>query len=369
MIYKKVIILGSVIALSTSFIAGSINKNEGLKNSENIINKDLKKKKVVFANKSINSFFYIIMNESVKKAAEEKGWDFEYAVADYDQIRQNNQIINFINKKPDAIITTAIDSEDINDSLKLAKNENIPVAVIDTDTTGKNTDMLVSFDNFLAGQTAAKEVIKRLVDKYGYEKGVVFNAYGISESNACMERKKGFKSIIKKYEDIIYIEKPGNGNAEDVKHALLEAFNENTNIDAVFCSSDQPARGMIDALKKVGKWKKTNEDGHVFFVTIDWEPSAIDNIKEGYYDASIVQDVVSYGNIVIDLLDKYTFNNEEVHSDTYIDESTYWRECYIKSEDGKIKVNIPLYVVDKDNVDDKRHWSYIAQEKWGFRYK
>ncbi|GAA0706300.1 hypothetical protein GCM10008904_14740 [Paraclostridium ghonii] len=360
-----------ILILLITTITYGCSKNVSVSNSQNEYieqpTKDVRK--IAFAHKSINSFFYITMNESIKRAVKEKGWEFEYAVADYDYVRQNNQIINFIGKKPDAIITTAINSTQINDSINIAKNEGIPVAIVDTDTSGSKVDIVVSFDNYLAGQQAAKEIVNRLKDKYGYEKGVVFNAYGLESSKADIDRKKGFESIINRYEDIVYIEKPGYSNPEDVKNTLLEAYEENSNIDAVFCSSDYPARGMVDALKELNKWEVVGQKEHVIFVTIDGEPSAIDNIKKGYYDASVVQDVVSYGNIVIDLIDRYIFKGEKLDSKTYTCENAYWEKCSIQQHNDGIKVIIPLYVVDKSNVEDKRHWAYIAQEKWGFRYK
>ena len=359
-----------LIILITTIVYGC-GKSISVINRENEYIKQTTKdvKKIAFAHKSINSFFYITMNESIKRAVKEKGWEFEYAVADYDHVRQNNQIINFIGKQPDAIITTAINSTQINDSINIAKNEGIPIAIVDTYTSGGEVDIVVSFDNYLAGQHAAKETVSRLKEKYGYGKGVVFNAYGLETSKADIDRKKGFESIIKSYKDIVYIVKPGYSNPEDVKNALLDAYEENSNIDAVFCSSDYPARGMVDALKELDKWKIKDEDDHVIFVTIDGDPSAIDNIKKGYYDASIVQDVVSYGNIVIDLIDRYVFKGEKLDDQIYVPKNTYWDECSIQKYNDGIKVTIPLYVVDKSNVEDKRHWAYIAQEKWGFRYK
>lgn len=360
----------ALMLLITTIIYGC-SKNTLVNNqeNENIEQTTNDVKKIAFAHKSINSFFYITMNESIKRAVKEKGWEFEYAVADYDHVRQNNQIINFIGKQPDAIITTAINSTQINDSINIARNEGIPVAIVDTDTSESKVDIIVSFDNYLAGQQAAKEIVSRLKEKYGYEKGVVFNACGLDTSKADVDRKRGFESIIKKYKDIVYIVKPGYSNPEYVKSALLDAYKENSNIDAVFCSSDYPARGMIDALKELDKWKVVEEDGHIIFVTIDGDPSAIDNIKKGYYDASIVQDVVSYGNIVIDLIDRYVFKGEKLDDQIYAPKNTYWDKCIIQQDNNGIKVTIPLYVLDKSNVEDKRHWAYIAQEKWGFRYK
>lgn len=73
---------------------------------------------IAFAHKSFNSYFYAIMNESVKKAVEERGWVFQNSVADYDPMRQNQQIVNFIKQEPDAIITTAIDSISIEEGIR-----------------------------------------------------------------------------------------------------------------------------------------------------------------------------------------------------------------------------------------------------------
>ena len=87
------------------------------------------------------------MHESIKRSAKEKWWSFEYAVADYDSVRQNNQIIY---NKSDEIITTAINSTQINDSINIAKEEDIPVEIIDTDKSGNEVDVVLSFDNYLA---------------------------------------------------------------------------------------------------------------------------------------------------------------------------------------------------------------------------
>lgn len=323
---------------------------------------------IVFAHKSVNSYFYTIMNEAVKRAAEEKGWLFEISVADYDPMRQNQQILNFIDKKPDAILTTAVDSIAMESVILKANEAGIPLCTIDTNASGGALALDISFDNYHAGQLAAQEIIDRLTEKYGEPKGVVFNAYGKLSSNAWRLRKEGFESVILNCPDITYIPQATEGQPQKVKKALLAAYESYPVIDAVHASSEHPGRGMVEVLQETGRWHKSGDAAHVILVTIDGEPYFTDLIKEGYADAAISQDVIAYGNIAIDLLDKYVLRGITIPAGKYKMADTYWQECDISVTDGRATVTIPAYVVDRDNCDETTHWAYTAQNIWGFQY-
>ncbi|MEM1485125.1 sugar ABC transporter substrate-binding protein [Oscillospiraceae bacterium PP1C4] len=358
--------IGVLFALLLLFCACSTRKDTTVPDSTEQLSQP---RSIAFAHKSINSYFYIIINEAVKRSAEERGWKFETSVADYDQIRQNNQIANLISKQPDAIITTSIDSTGIVDAVELANEAGIPMCIIDTESAGGNLEMMVSFDNYRAGQMAAEEIVNRLIEKYGVAKGVVFNAYGLENSDAWRKRKEGFENIILRYPGITYVAKCGEGEYVKVREALLAAYAVYPWIDAVHCSSDHPGRGMIEALQQTGNWKRIDEPGHVIVVTIDGEPCSVDNIATGYYDASIVQDAVSYGKITADLLDRYTFKGGVIPAGKYDSDNTYWGECDITMESWGTRVNIPPYVMNSSNYADKRNWANIARQEWGFEYK
>jgi len=363
--FRKVLII--CIMLSVLFTGCKENEdaNDNLKDE---ISEDKDSITIAFAHKSINSYFYTIMNEAVKHSVEEQGWNYELAIADYDADRQNSQIINFIENMPDAIITTAVDSNKIEDVVLLANQSNIPFCTIDTNATGGELTLDVSFDNYKAGQLAAKEIVVRLEEKYGSPRGVVFNAYGLLSSNAWKLRKEGFESIISLYPNITYVAANGKGEPQTVKKLLLEVLDQYGEVDAVHCSSEHPGRGLIEALKETNHYKKSSEKGHVILVTIDAEPFFLDLIKNDYADVAIAQDVIAYGRIVVDLLKQYVFEEKPRESGIYYDNNTYWKECNIEVISNQVKVIIPAYIINKDNCEDKRHWAYIAEYEWGFQY-
>lgn len=323
---------------------------------------------IAFAHKSLNSYFYTIMNEAVKKAVEERGWVFESSVADYDPMRQNQQIMNFIKQKPDAIITTAIDSISIEEVILQGNEAGIPMCTVDTNAVGGKLAIDVSFDNYKAGQMAAEAIVEKLIQKYGEAKGTVFNAYGELSSNAWRLRKEGFESVISQYPGITYLARATEGKPELVKEELLKAFEEGIPIDAVHCPSEHPGRGLVEALQESMHWYPNWEDGHIILVTIDAEPYFVDLINKGYADSAVAQDVIAYGNITVDLLANYVLAEKPIPQGSYFYGDTYWQICDISITDNQAKVTIPPYIINTDNSNDVRHSSYIAEKVWGFQY-
>lgn len=323
---------------------------------------------IAFAQKSVNSYLYTIMNEAVKRAVEEKGWVFESSVADYDPLRQNQQIINFIEQSPDAIITTAIDSIAIEEVIHRGNDAGIPMCTIDTNAVGGTLAIDVSFDNYRAGQMAAESIVEQLIKKYGEAKGTVFNAYGELSSNAWRLRKEGFEYVINQYPNIVYLPTATEGRPELVKKELLKVFESGTLVDAVHASSEHPGRGLVDALQESDHWVPFWKDGHVILVTIDAEPYFIDLINKGYADCAIAQDVIAYGNITVDLLASYVLAGKAIQEGEYYSKDTYWQVCDISINDNQAKVTIPPYTINADNSNDYRHWAYIGEKLWGFQY-
>jgi ABC-type sugar transport system substrate-binding protein len=323
---------------------------------------------IAFAHKSVNSYCYTIMNEAIKKAVEEKGWVFESSVADYDPMRQNQQIVNFIEQSPDAIITTAIDSIAIEGVILRGNDAGIPMCTIDTNAVGGALAIDVSFDNYKAGQMAAQAIVEQLIKKYGEVRGTVFNAYGELSSNAWRLRKEGFESVINLYPNIDYLPSATEGRPELVKEALLKVLESGIQIDAVHAPSEHPGRGLVEALQESNQWFPFWKDGHVILVTIDAEPYFIDLINKGYADCAVAQDVIAYGNITIDLLASYVLAGKDIPAGKYYSKDTYWQVCEIGITDNQAKVTIPPYIINADNSDDDRHWAYIAEKLWGFQY-
>ncbi|KLU62268.1 D-ribose-binding periplasmic protein precursor [Peptococcaceae bacterium CEB3] len=356
-------LLISLVGCGSAQQAGTT--NQGKTSSEATGKKPL----LAFAQKSLGYYFFVTEEESVKRAAEAQGWRFQATNADNDSATQMNQYINFIAEKPIAIVSDPIDSEGLITAINKASDAGIPSAVIDTPTTGGKVAITVAFDNKKAGEMAAQEIVKRLKQKYGVPKGIVLNAYGAMSSLAWRLRKEGFDEVMKKYPSIKLLDVPGEGDVVKTHDALINALAQYPNIDAVSAPSDTPAMGLYEALKEKKKLFKVGEPGHIIFVTIDDEPIANQRIKEGYYDASINQDAVAYGQIAVELLTKYTLKGKAVPLGPYTNDKYYWKTAEITNSPSGPSLVIPAFVVNKSNVNDPRLWGNIAWNKWGIRYK
>lgn len=323
---------------------------------------------IAFVQKSLNTYFHRIVNASVQFYTLNEGWKYESAIADYDQIRQNQQMIDFCSKKPDVLIAAPIDKEMINPAIDAVNETGIPVMLVDTESTGGEVALTVNFDNYLAGKMAAREIVRLLTEKYQTPKGVVAHSYGMTGSSAYTFRKKGFEEEISRYPEIKCISGNMKGDAKTAREWLKGVLEDGVEIDAVHCSSDYPARGLAEALQESGKWEKQGYPGHIIFVTIDGDPYAADQIQEGYYDASVVQDAVGYGKILITLMRDYLFQGKEVPEGSYSLEGTYWEKFEVTRDERGLHAVVPPYLMNRENVLDKRNWSYVAREEWGYEY-
>jgi len=323
---------------------------------------------IALSHKSLNYYAFVAMQEGAKRKAEELGYEFEASVADFDSAKQTNQLINFISKKPVAIITDPNDSEGLVTAIDKAEDAGIPVAVFDTPTTGGNVAFTVAFDNYKAGEMAAMEIVKRLEEKYGEPKGIVLNAYGAMSSSAWRARKEGFDDVMAKYPNINYLAMPAEGDMRKTQDVALNAIAKYGFIDAVHAPSDNPGMGLYEALKQTNNLKKVGEEGHVIFVTVDAEPIALQRIQEGWYDATVNQDCVAYGELVIEMLDKYTLKDQKVPIETYKNDNYFWKEAPIKEGVTGPEMVIDPYVIDSSNVDNEAHWGNVAWNEYGLRY-
>jgi len=325
---------------------------------------------IVYSQKTLDHYFHVALQESVKRAAESRGYKFEVAVCDFDSALQTQQVQTFIAKNPVAMIINPVDSDSLIDSTADAVAAGIPIGVVDNKITGGKIDITVTFNNELAGEMAAQEIIDRLIVKYGEAKGKVVNVYGAMSSEAWRLRKEGFEKVMANYPSVDYIAVPGEGDQGITQEALTNVIATQGTIDAVHCPSDSPGLGLIEALKIADMWKTTKEEGHVIFVTIDGEPVAVKNVEDGYFDASIVQDALAYGPVALDIIEQYVLTGKDVPIDgEYVNEDYYWQKATFQQSDVGAALIIPPYVMDSSNIDDNRHWGKIAVNEWGLTYK
>ena len=324
---------------------------------------------VPYSNKSLDYYFFVAQEEAVKRAVEAKGWRFQAVNANFDNTTQLQQWESILLNGPSAIISDPIDSQAIVSVIKKYNAKKIPVGIIDTPATGGKVAVTVDFDNYQGGVMAAEAIVDRLKQKYGSPKGTVLNCYGALQSVAWRLRKEGMDATFKKYPDIKYLARPTEGELKNMLSVTVATLAEFPDLDAVHAPSDTPSRGIVTALQQKGKWKKVGEQGHVIFVNIDGEPIALQWIKEGYMDGVVSQDPVAYGQITVEMLDKYAIPGKEVPLGPYENKDYFWEKAEIKTSDSGPSLVIQPFLIDAKNADDKRMWANIAFNDWGLKYK
>lgn len=320
---------------------------------------------IPYANKSLDYYFFVIQQESVKRAVEALSGSFQATNASFDNTRQLEQWQSLMLSRPSAIISDPIDSQAIVSAIRRYNQKKIPVGIIDTPADGGDVAITVSFDNFKGGVMAAEEIVKRLVQKHGSPKGTVLNCYGALASVAWRLRKEGMDSVFAKYPNIKYLARPTEGQLEKMLAVTLSTLSEYPDLDAVHAPSDSPSRGIVTALQQKNCWKKIGEPGHIIFINIDGEPVALRWIQDGYMDACISQDPVAYGEIAVELIVKHSLKGEAVPLGTYQNKKYFWESGEIVQGKTGPTLIIPAFVIDATNAADKRHWGTVAEKEWG----
>jgi len=127
--------------------------------------------------------------------------------------------------------------------------------------------------------------------------------------------------------------------ADNAYKMVLDAFTQNPDIKGVFSHNDEMVRGIVSALRQIGKLVPPGEPGHVVVIGLDGTPLALDRIREGTQDATVAQDPCAMGGGgILEQMISY-FEGKE----------------YNKSAQTK------PYVITKANVDDKRNWGNFGK--------
>ena len=324
-------------------------------------------KLIVYTQKTMDQFFHVALEQNLEKAVKKAGYRFEAANSNNDSTLQNNQISNYIAKRPKAVVGNAVDSDAVNDVIKQVMDARIPIILVDNPASTAKVTGTVAYDNFGNGFMAGELLVAQLKAKFGSVKGRVVNVYGAMQSEASRLRKDGFDAVMAKYPAIDYVQVPGEGEQTKSQDALTNVIAQyNKKIDAVTSPSDAPGLGCAEALKIAGMWHVVGNKNHVIFVTGDGEPDAVQGLLAGYYDAIVVEDAYAYGPMAMDLLTNYVFKGQPIPtSGTYTNNDFFWKTAKFSNSDRGPVLMVPPYVMNASNARNDAHWGIQALKAEG----
>lgn len=206
----------------------------------------------------------------------ETEWQLQEAYIDY-----------AVENGADAIILGPDDSVQLSAAVDRVHKKGIPIIIVDTIVNTQNYDVCYMTDNLLAGEHAAKEMI-RLLKEHGHsdsENITVAIELGARASQTINERLAGFCQYWTKYAPnkwkVIDEIKCNDGDEELAVKLSKDFFDEYPNVDGVFGTDNASSMGFSRAILD-----SNNKD--VVMVGFDYSPEVAEIINAKEYNVSVM---------------------------------------------------------------------------------
>lgn len=198
-----------------------------------------------------------------------------------------NQVMDLISSKVDAIITFATSIEGGEVMGASANEAGIPFILLDNFHKNMDLDVMTS-DNIKGGNMQAEYVIEKLNGE-----GVVVILQGTAGELSAQNRTQGNIDIYENYPDIRVVGPyAADWDANTAMQVMEDVIQKELKIDAVVANNDTMILGAIAALEAAGI-----QD----VITVGWDtiPEGIDAIRAGQLDASVDANAIWLGDTAV----------------------------------------------------------------------
>ncbi|MCS5716944.1 sugar ABC transporter substrate-binding protein [Herbiconiux sp. CPCC 205763] len=288
-------------------------------------------KRITFVTFGMQYEFIVGLVTTVQERLEAAGAEVTIVDGKSDPNLQTTQLQDALAQQPDAVIVDPVDPALMTAGIQKANQQGVPVFIVESLPEDVEYTSFVGYDNVAAGELGAQTLAEAIGDK-----GTVLQLQGGEASKQAGERKEGFDTEMANHPDITVKDLKTEWTAENANSMTLDAFTTDPDIVGIWSHNDEMIRGSVEALKQLGKDAVVGEDGHVVIVGHDGTPLALDRIREGVQDASVVYDAIEMGNITADNAEAF-FSDESFEKDTIIQP----------------------FIANADNVDDDSLWGNL----------
>lgn len=307
-----------VIALSIILLAGvffiSIEKDVIRSGNERENDNPARKKKVVFLSKSMNSEFWQSAYAGAGAASAEYNLELlcEGPDDEEDYKMQNTMIEQAIEKDVDAIVFSAVDFEANADAITKAAKKGIEIVVVDSEVNSSEVKCYIGTDNYEAGCTAGKEVLKNQEEKLHI--GLV--NFGKNTENG-QTREQGVRDTIQKNSRAeITASINVKSSIKDAKEGTMKMLKEYPQINVIVTFNEWTSLGVGYAVEEMELGEKTQ------VVAFDSNAKSVDMLETGVVDALIVQNPYAMGYLGIEkayaLLNNRTLEEKEIETSSIL---------------------------------------------------
>ncbi|MBW7922820.1 MAG: sugar ABC transporter substrate-binding protein [Rubellimicrobium sp.] len=279
--------------------------------------------------------YQVALVEGIKQKGEDAGLVINVIDGKGDPNLQVTQMLDAVTTQPDAILLNPVDATLLVAGVKNANQAQIPVFIMENTPPEGEYLGFVDFDNEAGGAMGADALAERIG-----RSGVVLETRGSIGSAQAEARHKGFtERMASAYPDIEVRSLNTEWVADNANRMVLDAFTQDPNIKGLFSHNDEMIRGVVSALRQVGRLAPAGEEGHVVLVGLDGTPLALDRIREGTQDATVEQSPFAMGGAILDQM-----------------------IAYFEGKDYEPTARTQPILVTKDNVDSDERWGNFGRE-------
>ncbi len=241
---------------------------------------------------TLQTEYWVAGFEAIKAELKKRDIAMLEAVADQDASRQLQQVKTFITRGVDGIILVPKDAKTCIPMIRAANEAKIPIVLFNrpADKSDAVSTAIVADNRKLTRETVAYMIEQ--AKKTGTKHKAMLILGDLGDINA-IGRRDGFEDAIKGNESVIEVVSrvPSEWNQEKAQAGVANALQAHPDISFIFTSSDFLFPSITSALKAAGKYRKIGEPGHVILGGFDGDATAYQMLKDGYVDATGVQDV------------------------------------------------------------------------------
>ena len=235
---------------------------------------------------TLNNPFYEVIDEEIRRAAENHGDVLLSRDPALNVGRQVEEVRHLIEDGVSLIFINPVDWQNMEPALREAKNAGVPVIAIDTDVADASyVASTVVSDNYNAGVQCAEDLLHRLP-------GGKIALLQHSQARSSIDRMQGFKDTIASHDAFeIVAEAECLGQLEIAMPAMEEILADHEQIDVVMALNDPAAMGAVAALKNAGK------SGDCLVYGVDGVPEVKEMILAGSLTATAGQSPRQIGRL------------------------------------------------------------------------
>lgn len=241
---------------------------------------------------TLQTGFWVAALDAFKGALAQRKMQMIQAIADGDANRQIEQVKNFITRKVDGIVLVPKDAKACIPIIKAANSAGIPIVLFNRPPDPSDArSVAVVADNFALTRETVRHLLGEAKKSGGRRKAMVLIG-DLGDINA-IGRRDGFEAAVREAPELVDVvaRVPTEWNQEKAQAGVVNALQANPDISLIFSSSDFLFPSIVAALKSAGRYKKVGDSGHVLLGGFDGDATAWQMLKDGYLDATGVQDV------------------------------------------------------------------------------